>query len=82
MDTFRISELEELEREFLPEGSEFYAGPDTAEPLTDAQIAKLEAAYKNDTQLQTMRRASETESVGYDDVEEDEWGGVRPLNFV
>jgi hypothetical protein len=83
MDTFRISELQELEEEFLPEGTEFYSGPDTEEPLTDDQMARLEAAYRGDTRIQTVRRSTQAESVGYDDEsEDDEYRGVRPLDFA
>lgn len=80
MSSFRISELQELENEFMPVGEEFVSGPDVDEPMTDQQIAEMERLYKKDAQLQSMRRAEDFESAGMDDddVEEDL---VKELDF-
>lgn len=82
MDTFRISELQELEEEFAPAGVDMYSGPDTAEPLTDAEMAMMDAAYRRDDRMQNIRHISKNDSVGYEDEDEDEYNGVRPLDFV
>ncbi len=75
MDSFRTSELSELEEEFLPSGTDFYAGPDVEEPLTDAQVAELENAVPRRPADAAMRKVREEED------DEDEYRGVAPLRF-
>jgi hypothetical protein len=75
MDTYRKSELEELEDDFFDD--DVYRGPDLDEEPSAHQILGVEAMFRADTRMRQVSKAILQNSVGYSD----DGDRVRPLDF-